>query len=162
MDNEYKKSADVGNGNWVLVIENVNVQKNSKPVLFGIYWGIPYEDPFGRQTCKIRTTEDVVLLNHEYTVISEKLQEYKNLGYELNSVANPEIQSKPLDMELIEKGRHLVEEEREIIWVFQLDGLSEKQACEEYFFSKYTDDSNYTICFLPNEKAKKELYNAFV
>lgn len=41
-----------------------------------------------------------------------------------------------MNTELIEKGRALCEEERETIWGEQLDGLTETQACEEYFLIK--------------------------
>lgn len=64
-------------------------------------------------------------------------------------------------MELIEQGRALCEEEREIIWALQLDGLSEEQSSEEYFFSRHTDDSNYTICFLPNSEVRQQVYAVF-
>ena len=159
---EYSKNNDVKNGCWVLITRLIPVENYLKPVLYGIYWGIPNEDEFGRQTCKIRTAEDIVLLNHEYVIISEeKLEKYRKLGYELNNVINPSMQSKPLNLELIENGKSLVEEEREVIWALQLDGLSEEQACEEYFLSKHTDASNYTICFLPGENVKFDLYSTF-
>jgi len=51
----------------------------------------------------------------------------------------------------------LSEEERECIWAFQLDGLTEMQACEEYFLSRHVDYNNANICYLPNRKLQKQL-----
>lgn len=159
---EHRKETDVNNGSWVLITRTIPVIDNAKPVLYGIYWGVPNEDKAGRQTCRIRTTEDIVLLNHEYTVISEeRLNEYKEIGWELDSVQNTTAEHKSLDIKMIEKGRSLCEEEREVIWALQMDGLNEEQACEEYFFSRHTDESNYTICFLPNEEVKRQIYSVF-
>ena len=157
---EYKKECDVLSGNWVLIIRTVPVVECARPQLYGIYWGVPTKDPYGRQVCKIRTTDDVTLLNHEFTVISEeKLQLYREEGWELHET-NYKVDT-PLNMELIEKGRALCEEEREIIWALQLDGLNECQACEEYFLSKHTDYSNYTICYLPSASILAELELTF-
>jgi len=159
---EHNIETDVISGSWVLIIKTIPVKEIARPVLYGIYWGIPNEDRFGRQTCKIRTTEDVTLLNHEFSVINDlKLEEYKENGWELDNVINTTTEHKTLNLELIEQGKSLCEEEREIIWALQLDGLTEEQSCEEYFFSRHTDDSNYRICFLPNEEIKQQVYSMF-
>lgn len=160
---EYEKHADVQSGSWILTIRTVPVSTHARPLLYGIYWGVPSNDRYGRQICKIRTTEDVTLLNHEFTVIDEdKLESYKSEGWELSKVENTSPSDhKGLTLELLEKGRDLCEDERDIIRALQLDGLTETQACEEYFFSRHTDDSNYHICFLPREDVRRELYDAF-
>jgi len=147
---EYNEQCDVKNGAWVLITRQVPVEEHAKPHLFGIYWGVPKQDKFDRQVCVIHTTEDVTLLNHEFTVIDEeKLKIYREEGWELHETHGSTEQ--PLDMALIEQGRSLCEEERETIWALQLDGLSEMQACEEYFLSKHTDYNNYSICYIPNK-----------
>jgi hypothetical protein len=66
-----------------------------------------------------------------------------------------------MNMKLIDDGRNLCEEEREVIWALQLDGLDEEQACEEYFLSRHTDRNNYTICYLPTPQMSAELYLVF-
>lgn len=158
LNKEYAKHADVKNGAWVLIKQSIPVENKAKPVVYGIYWGVPHDDKYGRQCCRIRTTEDVVLLNHEYTVISEeRLEAYKEAGWKLKETAAPE----PIDTELLLKGRNLCEEEREVIWALQLDGLSEQQACEEYFFSKHADYNNYAISYIPTPEMISELKSTF-
>ena len=148
---EYKKECDVESGAWVLVKRQIPVAEYAKPHLFGIYWGIPKQDKFGRQCCMIRTTEDVTLLNHEFTVLDEeRLQLYSEEGWELHETGTKIPTG--LNTELIERGRDLCEEEREVIWALQLDGLTETQACEEYFLCKHTDYNNYSICYLPRKE----------
>ena len=157
---EHANAQDVGSGAWVLITRTIPVAEHARPQLYGIYWGIPHEDRYDRQCCKINTTEDVVLLNHEYTVISEeKLDEYRNNGWRLRE--NRREINHALNLEIIEQGRSLCEEEREVIWALQLDGLDEEQACEEYFMLKHTDYNNYTICYLPDEDCLNELLNCF-
>lgn len=150
---EYNERQDVKNGAWVLITRTVPVNEWARPILYGIYWGTPNEDKFGRQSCKVFTTETVVLLNHEYTVIDEKgLKEYREEGWELREI---QAEKQKINLELLEKGRSLAEEEREIIMAMQLDGLTEEQACEEYFFTHHTDASNFNICYIPNEEVMK-------
>lgn len=160
---EYKKYADVKNGSWILIIKTVPISKEARPILYGIYWGIPKEDKYGRQTCRIRTTEDITLLNHEFVVIDEdRLELYKQEGWELARVENVNpLNHQALSLEILEQGRDLCEDERDIVRALQLDGLTETQACEEYFFSRHTDDSNFLICFIPNESAMRELEYMF-
>jgi len=159
-EKEHFVETDVINGSWVLVIRNIPV--SSKPILFGIYWGVPNYDNFGRQTCKIRTSEDIVLLNHEFTVISEpRLQEYRLKGWELSNTPNTSEPHQQMSMQLIEKGKDLCLEEREIIMSLMLDGLTESEACEEYFLARHTDESNYTICYMPSESIREELNSTF-
>lgn len=150
---EYNDSCDVKSGSWVLITRQIPVEEHAKPHLFGIYWGVPKEDKFDRQVCVIHTTEDVTLLNHEFTVVDEeRLKIYREEGWELHETKV--ATTSPLNMELIEKGKALCEEEREVIMALQLDGLTETQACEEYFLTKHTDYNNFNICYIPN----KEVY----
>lgn len=157
---EYYKEADVESGSWILITRQIPVAEECKPHLFGIYWGVPKQDTYDRQVCVIHTTEDVTLLNHEFSVLTEeKLQVYREEGWELHEIGAKVEHA--LNMELIEKGRSLCEEEREVIWALQLDGLSEEQACEEYFFTRHTDYNNSSICFLPNKQVYAQCVAVF-
>ena len=157
---EYHEHNDVKNGSWVLITRQVPVEKSAKPHLFGIYWGIPKQDRFDRQVCVIHTTEDVTLLNHEYTVIDdERLKIYREEGWELHETIATNIE--PLNLELIEKSKNLTEEEREIIMALQLDGLTEVQACEEYFLTHHTEYNNFCICYIPNEEVFRYCVSVF-
>lgn len=119
---EHFEECEVNSGAWVLVTRQIPVDERCKPHLFGIYWGVPKQDRFDRQICVIHTTEDVTLLNHEFTVIDdERLKVYREEGWELHE--NMAAADTGMNTELIEKGRALCEEEREILWALQLDGL---------------------------------------
>ena len=90
---EYFEECEVNSGAWVLITRQIPVDERCKPHLFGIYWGIPKQDRFDRQVCVVHTTEDVTLLNHEFTVIDdERLKVYREEGWELheNMAAAPE------------------------------------------------------------------------
>ena len=157
---EYKKDRDIGNGAWVLVKCKIPVAENVRPQTYGIYWAIPHEDKYKRQMVKIYTPQEVCLLNYEYTVISEqRLEEYKAAGYFLNEICTN--YKEPINVDFLEKGRALCEEEREVIWALQLDGLTETQACEEYFLSHHTDAQNINICYLPSQETLKEIITCF-
>lgn len=69
---EYFEECEVNSGAWVLITRQIPVDERCKPHLFGIYWGIPKQDRFDRQVCVVHTTEDVTLLNHEFTVIDDE------------------------------------------------------------------------------------------
>lgn len=119
---EYFEECEVNSGAWVLITRQIPVDERCKPHLFGIYWGIPKQDRFDRQVCVVHTTEDVTLLNHEFTVIDdERLKVYREEGWELHE--NMAAADAGMNTELIEKGRALCEEERETIWAMQLDDL---------------------------------------
>lgn len=166
--NEYFCEAqDVGSGAWVMVVRTIPVERRYAPKVYGIYWALPHEegghcrDRFGRQAVKVYTPVEVVLLNHEYSVVSdERFEMYrKGIGYELHETgANIEM---AMNLEYLEKGRSLCEEEREVIWALQVDGLTEYQACEEYFLSHHTDTSNVGIYYLPPKEVVDELIVAF-
>lgn len=157
---EYKEKSDVGSGAWVLITRRVPVEEHARPHLYGIYWGMPKQDRFDRQVCVIHTTEDVTLLNHEFTVIDEEsLKVYREEGWELHET-NAQVPT-ALNTELIEKGRDLCEEEREVIMALRLDGLTESQACEEYFLSRHTDYNNYCISFVPRPEVYAYLVRVF-
>lgn len=102
----------------------------------------------------------VTLLNHEFTVIDdERLKVYREEGWELHE--NMAAADAGMNTELIEKGRALCEEERETIWAMQLDGLTETQACEEYFLTKHTEYNNFSICYIPNKEVFAECVAVF-
>lgn len=156
----YVKSSDVGGGAWVLVKCKIPVEERVRPQTYGIYWAIPHKDRYDRQMCKIYTPEEVCLLNYEYTVISEEhLQDYREMGYYLRDFGIDKAE--PLNMSLITKGRSLCEEEREIIWGLQLDGLTEQQACEEYFYSHHTDFEHKGCCYLPTPELLEQIIAVF-
>lgn len=157
---EYDEKNDVKSGAWVLITRQIPVAEHCKPHLFGIYWGVPKQDNYDRQVCMVHTTEDVTLLNHEFTVIDdESLKIYREEGWELHETNAK--RDAGINMKLIEKGRALCEEEREVIWAMQLDGLTETQACEEYFLSKHRDYNNFSICYIPNRQVFAECVAVF-
>lgn len=151
---------NVESGSWVLVKCRIPVDEKVRPQIYGIYWAIPKEDLYGRQKVAIYTPTEVCLLNHEYTVISkEKLQLYIEDGYYLHDCGT--TNKKPLDRNLIEQGRSLCQEEREIIDALMLDGLTEQQACEEYFYTHHVDGDNIGLCYLPTDELLKQIVAVF-
>lgn len=154
----HREECNVYSGAWVLVKCSVPVA--NPPQVYGIYWATPEKDEYGRQKVKIHTPEEVCLLNYEYTVISDKrLKEYIEFGYFLKDY---EIQhDEPLNIKLIERGRALCEEEREIIHALMLDGLTEQQACEEYYYTHHTDNSNTGRCYLPTPELLEQIIAVF-
>ncbi len=175
----------ITSGNWVMIIKNIPVSKYLAPQLYGIYWAVPYMregkagikdklgnwsgteiknlvgvDEYGRQCAKIYTPNEVKIFPDEYSILTpERLEEYKQAGWYLQEVnANAE---QPLNMEIINGGRALVEEEREIIWALMLEGLTEQQACEEYFLTHHTDYQNTDICYLPTSEILAEAMAIF-
>lgn len=157
---EYSQQCDVGSGAWVMVTRTIPVAEYCKPQLFGIYWGVPFQDKFDRQVCVIHTQSDVTLLNHEFSVVSEdRLQLYRKEGWEIHETGA--LADRGMNMELIEKGRELSEDEREMIWALQLDGLNETQACEEYFLGKHADYNNFSVSYLPRKEVFEKCVVAF-
>jgi len=165
--NIWQDSADVGSGSWVLIIRTPPVSAYLSPKVYGIYWAVPLTefikpgcDLYGRQAVKVHTSEDVTIFADEYSVLSEeRLEEYKREGWNLVEL-NTGIEV-PLNMEIIQRGRTLVEEEREIIWALMLDGLTEQQSCEEYFLTKHVEANNSNICYLPRVEIREQLENIF-
>lgn len=175
----------IQSGTWVLIMKEIPVNKNIRPKKYGIYYALPVirkgkagvkngfgqyvgteektlvgVDIYGRQCAHVYTPEEVKIFPDEYRILTpERLQEYRDCGWTLQ-----EIQSEakvPLNMNLIEKGRNLTEEEREIIWSLMLEGLTEQQACEEYFLTHHTEAQNTSICYLPTKEILQELENRF-
>lgn len=156
----FKSDKDVGSGAWVLVKCKIPVDEKIRPQTYGIYWAIPKEDSYGRQKVAVYTPTEVCLLNHEYSVISEeRLKLYIEDGYYLKDFAIGNAE--PLSQELIEQGRSLCEEERDIIRALMLDGLSEQQACEEYYHFHHTDKENLGKCYLPTDELLEIIICAF-
>jgi hypothetical protein len=142
---------------WVLVVKDIPIDKKAKPVRFGIYYAKAYKHKYYGSTVSIFTTEQVVLLSHEYSVLSEeRLQLYINYGWELHTIDGAKV-----DLALLEKGRSLCEEEREIIWALMLDGLTEYQACEEYYNYSHTDIEKMTQCYLPTKECLAEIFAVY-
>lgn len=169
----------VTTGNWVLIKKRIPVETNIRPQTYGIYWAMPYThvktcglyderkmrtvtgvDEHGQQCALIYTPKEVKIFPDEYNILSEeKLEEFRDNGWQIHTI---DIQAKTtLNQELIEQGRDLCEEEREIIWSLMLDGLSEQQACEEYFLTHHSQNDNVTICYLLPEDQQQAILNLF-
>ena len=158
---DYREDRDIGEGSWVLVKTRIPVSESVRPMTYGIYWAIPAYDSYGRQKIKVYTPEECCLLNYEYIVLTEeKLGQYRQFGYYLHETGAKESVD-PMTLKMVEAGRTLVEEEREIIYALMVDGLDETAACEEYFMTKHTDASNVGICYLPTKEILDELVFAF-
>lgn len=174
----------ITSGSWVMVIKSLPVAEYAAPQLYGIYWAVPFVregqaaikdkpgatgteiktligvDEYGRQCAKIYTPHEVKIFPDEYSILtSERLEEYKQAGWYLQEI-NAKAEQ-PLNMEIINDGRALVEEEREIIWALMLEGLTEQQACEEYFLTHHTDYQNTDICYLPTQEILAEAMAVF-
>ena len=166
---QYDETKDIHSGTWVIILKKIPVQ--NPPTLYGIYWAVPYKhrricgvgqdkkereltgvDENGRQCYLIYAPHQIKIFPQEISILSEeRLQEYRDNGWELHETNADATVS--LDRNLLEQGRTLCEEEREIIMSLMLDGLTEQQACEEYFFTHHTDYDNTGICYLlPKDK----------
>lgn len=172
-------------GKWVIIIKTVPVAEYIRPALYGIYWAVPYTregkagvkdktgryigedmkhlvgvDEAGRQCAIIYTPHEVKIFPDEYSILTpERLEDYKELGWYLHEI-NAKVEE-PLNMDVINDGRALVEEEREIIWSLMMEGLTEQQACEEYFFTHHTDYQNTNICYLPTPEILEQARAVF-
>lgn len=152
-------------GEWVLIVRKVPVQYG--PKTYGIYWALPHRgkerigiDKYGRQCAMVYTPKEVKVFPDEYRILSqEKLEEYRKSGWEISLIEGTKEQ--PLDTHIIEKGKNLTEEEREVIWSLMLDGLSEQQACEEYFLTRHSQNENIAFSYQPPESMRKELCRIF-
>lgn len=168
-----------------MIIKSLPVSDAVAPQLYGIYWAVPFVcegkagtkdklghwsgteiktlvgvDEYGRQCAKIYTPHEVKIFPDEYSILTpERLEEYKQAGWYLQEV-NAKAEQ-PLNMDIINDGRALVEEEREIIWALMLEGLTEQQACEEYFLTHHTDYQNTNICYLPTKEILAEAMAVF-
>lgn len=165
----------VTTGNWVLIRKKIPVK--TAPVTYGIYWAVPYRsrracksnddirdlvgvDEYGRQCALIYTPEEVKIFPDEYHILTEeRLQEYRDAGWCLKET---NVDSKQfLNLDIIEQGRHLCEEEREVIWALMLEGLSEQQACEEYFLTKHAQTENTGFCYILPPDLQEEMIRQF-
>jgi hypothetical protein len=166
----YNEQRDVKSGAWVCVNRLVPVAEYARPEIYAIYWAVPVSsqnekrgigwDKYNRQAAKIMTTEEVVIFTDEYFVVSDKdFEMFKQEGWYM--VENNRSIKVPLNIEIINDGRDLCEEEREIIWALQLDGLTEQQACEQYFFTKHIDANNSNVMWMPPKDKQQELLDMF-
>ena len=171
------KSRLIGDGSWIMVIRSVPVDPIFRPLRYHIYWATPCLasknmdgfDKYGRYKIEIHVLAsddsgrfDIVgLFPDEYMVVSEKfLNESIELGeYQLQ----PSFYSadSTFSLPLIEKGKTLVEEERDIIRSLMLDGLTEHQACQEYFLYTHVNDNNVGVLYVPTKEMLLDLQNTF-
>jgi hypothetical protein len=167
----YDPYRDVGNGHWIVVMKELPIAEFAKPPVFAIFWAVPYPlgnnnkkigwDQYGRQMVLIHYhNQDVSMFTDEYILATDEIVEQcvKEGWYIVESNSTVTV---PLNMEIIAAGKDLVEEEREIIMAFQLDGLTEQQACEEYFLTKHTDYNNSNIAYYPPKDKQNELISIF-
>lgn len=160
-----------------MIKNKIPVDPMVQPEVWSIYWATPYTggrakdgyDDFGRYMVEVLVQhqmnsskfEKVGAFPHEYFVVSEEhLEIYKKEGWSLVPLAFS-IEGKEIDMELISRGRELTEEEREVILALQLDGLTETEACQEYFLGRHVVKENYNIMYRPSPKAKAEVIALF-
>lgn len=116
--------------------------------------------PAGHRLKRLQRWVNNRIFPDEYSILTpERLEEYKQAGWYLQEI-NAKAEQ-PLNMEIINDGRALVEEEREIIWALMLEGLTEQQACEEYFLTHHTDYQNTEICYLPAQEILAEAIAIF-
>ena len=165
----------VGGGAWVLVTRQIPVSEDIKPRKFGIYWAVPCTDSkngdgydqSGRYKVEVAVPnrsnpskfEIVGMFPHEYSVVSdERLEIYKDEGWGIIPIDLPADHG--VDMALVEQGRSLSEEEREIIWALQVDGLDEHQACQEYFYSRHQDGSQ-AFYYFPSPEVHEYISEIF-
>ena len=179
------ESTLITTGKWVMITKSLPVAESAAPQLYGIYWAVPFTregkagikdkhgfycgeeiknlvgvDEYGRQCAVIYTPQEVRIFPDEYSILTpERLEEYKQAGWYLQETNARAAQ--PFNFELINDGRALVEEEREIIWALMLEGLTEQQACEEYFLTHHTDYENTKICYLPTKEILAEAMAVF-
>lgn len=177
-------SAFIATGSWVLIANPVPVAKDIAPQTYGIYYALPFQyetqvtesdsrgnpktvrktvigvDQYGRQCAVIYTPQEVKIFPDEYRILTpERLEEYKQAGWYMQET-QAEVRI-PLNLDIISRGRALSEDDRETIWALMLDGLTEQQACEEYFLAHHGEYQNTGICYLPTETILAELAAAF-
>lgn len=171
------KAKLVGGGAWVMIFHDLPVSEDLKPQVWGLYWATPcassrsgdgFEDG-GRYKVDVlvkhrwvNKIQPVSLFPHEYIVITDEAFEalMETNGYTLQRIAENPIEN-GLNLELIEKGRSLTEDERSIIWSLQVDGLPEGKACEEYFFSRHVEEENNHIWYMASRECVEYMENQF-
>ncbi len=160
---------DVAGGAWVMITRSIPVEQRFKPMKWGVYWATPCTDSRGndgydasgrykaevliRDPNSISDTSQVGIFPHEYLVMSEDLMQ--GLVHESNGYTLQQIMADPntgMTLDLIEQGRALTEDERSIIWAFQVDGLLEIHACQEYFLGRHIQTENRLIWYCPTDE----------
>ncbi len=166
----------VGSGSWVMVNQIVPVSEDVRPMKWAMYWATPCHDSKGdgfdsggryKVDVLVRNSETggmqtVGMFPYEYMKVSDELfEELMNTnGYTMQKVSETPVQG-GMNLELVEKGRSLTEDERSIIWSLQVDGLSESKACEEYFMGRHTDNENSHIWYMPCEECADWMERTF-
>lgn len=144
---------------WIFITRTVPVLEDVRPMIYGIYQAQPLEHEFHENAVTVFTTDKVTVLEHEYSVITEeRVAEYVSMGWTMNRI---EIPNQPIDMRLLEKGRYLCEEERDIIRALMLDGLTEYQACEEYYKHSHTEIEKMSCFYAPPKEMVKQMEQVF-
>jgi len=180
---------NIGFGSYIMVKTLLPVPESKRPKIWHIYWAKPNSDSrnndgydrFGRYGIEIQmpytyraridriyvadedTTalERVVLFPAEYIIITEaKLKEYISFGYAPMDTFFA-AKEETLSLKLLEKSKSLCEEERHIIMALQLDGLTENQACQEYFLYSHDQGAPDTLMYVPSAELLTEIVNAF-
>lgn len=168
-----KKEKEVGSGAWIMVIDVPPVSDEFKPVLGGIYWAIPCRDSLNfdgygadnqyrietlvRSKTNERVVEYLGLFPTEYVVVPEEiLDEYMEEGAYSIMLNNVSVHEE-VDLELIQQGRDLTEDERSIIWALMLDGVSENTACSIYFKGRHTEKDNLNTWYKPCEQQVEDV-----
>lgn len=164
----------VDSGSWIAIVANIPVSSAVKPKILAIYWGVPCTeslnadgyDKHGRYKVEISVRkpegglETVAVFPDEYIVVSDdQLEVYIESGWQCLSVTD-DI-SEPVDLELIERGRCLTEEERESIWALQVDGLNETQACQQYFHGRHVNTKESTVYYDADPEIKEPYIKYF-
>lgn len=164
---------EVGSGAWIMVIDVPPVSKEFAPLLGGIYWAIPCRDSLNfdgygkdgqyRVETLVRSREDerkveyLGLFPTEYVVVPESiLNEYVEEGAYAMMLNNVSVEEE-VDLELIQQGRDLTEDERGIIWALMLDGVSEHTACTIYFKGRHTEKDNLNTWYKPCEEQVEDV-----
>lgn len=144
---------------WILITRTLPILESARPAIYGIYQAKPLKHKFYKNAVTMYATEQITVLEHEYSVLSDdRVDEYIKLGWVAHRIDNPQ---EPIDLRLLEKGRCLCEEERAIIWALMLDGLTEYQACEEYYKHTHTDFERMTYCYLPPKEMVEAMTQVF-
>lgn len=168
------ESSKVINGSWIMVTRTLPIQEHVRPKTYSIYWATPCKesksndgfDKFGRYKVDIHVVntingnlERVCLFPEEYSVVTqERLSTYIQEGW---TVQHTDYKDENLNLELLEQSRTLTEEEREVIMAYQVDGLTESQACEQYFKGRFLDYSGKTIYYEMPEEYREEIEGVF-
>lgn len=147
---------DVGSGSYIWLTKAPNIHPET-PDPYGIYWATPVDidgrDCYGRFAVHIvHKNQTINIFQDEYIRCDDVILKMVREDGEFY-VAEDSIPSEaPPCMEDIERCRALCEEEREIIWALQVDGLTESAACSEYLYGKHIDNGHHGWHWKPTQE----------